>query len=306
MNYFQFNGTTLLKWTDRFGTSHPLDSLGNGQCNLKAPTTFTDEGKITEKSLLPIKSWSYGPRQFENEKMAITIGSLQCEQDNSIEQESQENLSTLKTIIDTKAADIKNEMVNLHDQMEIGTNGKIDDIKLFVGAKVNASETFIKTRIDDLENNLKGLIQDNGEINTKAADIKNEMVNLHDQMEIGTNGKIDDIKLFVGAKVNASETFIKTRIDDLETNLKGLIQDNGEILVDMRQYINECANNPCHNLATCVNLKDGFECNCVTGKVIIFKSRNESSLKTGICLEYSLSFTQKKTVTRVNSQYKNF
>ena len=80
MNYFQFNGTTLLKWTDRFGTSHPLPSLGNGQCNLKAPTLFTDEGKITEKSLLPIKSWSYGPRQFEYEKIAITIGGLRCEQ----------------------------------------------------------------------------------------------------------------------------------------------------------------------------------------------------------------------------------
>ena len=83
MNNFQFDGTTLLKWTDRFGTSHPLDSLGNGQCNLKAPTLFTDEGKITEKSLLPIKSWSYGPRQFEYEKIAITIGSLQCEQNNT-------------------------------------------------------------------------------------------------------------------------------------------------------------------------------------------------------------------------------
>ena len=231
--FFQFNGTTLLKWTDRFGTSHPLPSLGNGQCNLKAPTLFTDEGKITEKSLLPIKSWSYGPRQFEYEKIAITIGGLRCEQNNSIEPESQENMSTLKTLINTKAADIKNEMVNLHDQMEIGTNGKIDDLK--------------------------------------------------------TN-----MKLFVVENVNASETLIETRIQDLETNLKGLIQNNNDNFVDMKQYINYCVNNPCHNLATCVNIQDGFECNCVTGKVIIYKSRNESSLWTGICVKYFLSFPQTK------------
>ena len=80
----------------------------------------------------------------------------------SIKQESQENISTLQTLINTKAADINDEMVNLHDQMEIGTNGKIDDLKanieLFVVEKVNASETLIETRIQDLETNLKGLI----------------------------------------------------------------------------------------------------------------------------------------------------
>ena len=126
----------------------------------------------------------------------------------SIKQESQENISTLKTLINTKAADINDEMVNLHDQMEIGTNSKIDDLKA-------------------------------------------------------------NIELFVVEKVNASETLIETRIQDLETNLKGLIQDNTDNLVDMKQHIDYCNKNPCHNLATCVNLQDGFECNCVSGKVII-------------------------------------
>ena len=126
----------------------------------------------------------------------------------SIKQESQENISTLKTLINTKAADINDEMVNLHDQMEIGTNSKIDDLKA-------------------------------------------------------------NIELFVVEKVNASETLIETRIQDLETNLKGLIQDNTDNLVDMKQHIDYCIKNPCHNLATCVNLQDGFGCNCVSGKVII-------------------------------------
>ena len=135
-----------MKWTDRYGNSHQLDELGDSQCNLKAPTMFTDEGKISDKNLLPIQSWSYGPLRFENEKITITIGSLQCdpktsdreeksikmrvlEHANSIDkinQKSQENLNTLKTLMNTKESNIRLDMVNLHDK----SKGKIDDLKV--------------------------------------------------------------------------------------------------------------------------------------------------------------------------------
>ena len=236
MNYFQFNGTTLLKWTDRYGTSHPLDSLGNGQCNLKAPTLFTDEGKITEKSLLPIKSWSYGPRQFEYEKIAITIGGLRCEQNNSIEQESQENLSTLKTLINTRAADIKNEIVNLHEQMEIGTNGKIDDlkanIKLFVVEKVNASETFIETKIHDLTTTIEGdtdrkignlkttlKSQCETEINNSEIFLGVSIQNIDKSLKIYTSTKLDELK-------NSLESHVRTKIEAFDTSVQETITNH--------------------------------------------------------------------------------
>jgi len=76
---YQFNGQTLLQWIDRHGNTHPMANLGASQCNLKAPTIFVDEGEIADKSLLPIKGFSYGPLRFEAESAKITIGKLKCE-----------------------------------------------------------------------------------------------------------------------------------------------------------------------------------------------------------------------------------
>ena len=72
----QFNGETLLQWTDRHGTTHPIETLGKSLCNLKALTTSTDEGKIFNKTLLPIMGFSYGPLV---ESAKFTIGSLKCD-----------------------------------------------------------------------------------------------------------------------------------------------------------------------------------------------------------------------------------
>ena len=106
---------------------------------------FTDEGQITDKSKLPIQAWSYGPLRFQNEKMAVTIGSLRCdpkvsERDEKslkvkvmehgntiieIERDSYDNMSSIKTLISTKESTIRHDMVSLHNK----TEGKIDHLK---------------------------------------------------------------------------------------------------------------------------------------------------------------------------------
>ena len=170
---------------------------------------FTDEGQITDKSKLPIQAWSYGPLRFQNEKMAVTIGSLRCDPKVSereekslkmkvlehgntiikIERDSYDNLSSINTLINTKESTIRHDMVNLHDK----TKSKIDDLKVtmesFVTDKFDASETLM---------------------NTKEINIRNDIVNLHAQMEVGTKSKIDSLKsnmeAFVTEKINASKT----------------------------------------------------------------------------------------------------
>ena len=69
----------MLQWTDRHGTTHPVDKLGKNQCNLKAPKIFTDKGEILDKNLLPIHGFSYGPLRFKAESAKVTIGSLKCD-----------------------------------------------------------------------------------------------------------------------------------------------------------------------------------------------------------------------------------
>ena len=59
---------------------HPQNTLGNNLCNTNALSSqqFSDEGIITNKSLIPIRSALYGPIQFETQMIRITIGPLTC------------------------------------------------------------------------------------------------------------------------------------------------------------------------------------------------------------------------------------
>ena len=120
---------------------------------------FTDEGKITEKSLLPIQSWSYGPLHFETEKMTVTVGSLRCDPNPSereeksmkmkvienennvieIEREIYDELSVIKSLINTTEADVRNDMLNLHEQIEVGTKSQIDNLK----ENIKSSQPFL-------------------------------------------------------------------------------------------------------------------------------------------------------------------
>ena len=234
---------------------------------------FTDEGQITDKSKLPIQAWSYGPLSFQNEKMAVTIGSLRCDPKASeseekslkmkvfehgnaiiqIEQDSSDNLSTIKTLINTKESTIRHDMVNLHDK----TRGKIDDLKadmeLFVIDKVNESEALM---------------------NTTEINIRNDMVDLHAQMEVGTKSEIDSLKsnmkVFVIEKINASETIIdgkiqnleetveldmKTKTDNLKAALESHVQrETDNLKTSLESYVNEKTD--IANSSTEQNIKD--------------------------------------------------
>ena len=47
-------------------------------CNAKLPEWQFDEGVITDKNLLPITQFSYGPLEYDLEEAKVSIGSLKC------------------------------------------------------------------------------------------------------------------------------------------------------------------------------------------------------------------------------------
>ena len=47
-------------------------------CNAKLPEWQFDEGIITDKNLLPITQFSYGPLEYDLEEAKVSIGSLKC------------------------------------------------------------------------------------------------------------------------------------------------------------------------------------------------------------------------------------
>ena len=47
-------------------------------CDSKSPVWNSDNGRITAKDLLPIKSFSYGPLVYDIERANVTIGRLSC------------------------------------------------------------------------------------------------------------------------------------------------------------------------------------------------------------------------------------
>jgi len=163
-------------------------------------------------------------------------------------------------LINTKEADIRNDMATLHDQMEVGTTSKIDE-------KFNTSETFIETSILDLATTLKA------ETKTKLAALKNSL-------ESHVQTKID---AFDTTSLRETITNHDERIDTLE---KTDVKQNDEIerLDDMRQYIDKCANIPCLNQSTCINLPNGFECKCIEGMTGQFCNENIDDCEDNPCL----------------------
>ena len=53
-----------------------LDLVCN--CDAKSPIWRSDNGRITAKELLPIKSFSYGPLVYDLERANVTIGRISC------------------------------------------------------------------------------------------------------------------------------------------------------------------------------------------------------------------------------------
>ena len=47
-------------------------------CDAKLPYWQVDEGLITDKGLLPITEFAYGPLQYDLEEAKVTIGNLKC------------------------------------------------------------------------------------------------------------------------------------------------------------------------------------------------------------------------------------
>ena len=47
-------------------------------CDAKVPDWQVDEGVITDKDLLPITEFAYGPLEYDLEEAKISIGSLKC------------------------------------------------------------------------------------------------------------------------------------------------------------------------------------------------------------------------------------
>ena len=47
-------------------------------CDSKTPTWLNDTGLITNKNLLPITSFNYGPLKYDIEEANVQIGKLKC------------------------------------------------------------------------------------------------------------------------------------------------------------------------------------------------------------------------------------
>ena len=142
--FFQFDDEVLFKWTDRYGASHPLPELGNSQCNLKASRSFVDEGKISNKSLLPILSWSYGPLKFQEDKLIVTIGSLVC--DRKVRESNEKSLKATVKEHDIKIFKIETENRQFQTDLVSHTEG--------FEKKINATEENIRNDLGHNQGNL--------------------------------------------------------------------------------------------------------------------------------------------------------
>jgi len=209
---FQFDDQVLFKWTDRYGASHPLTELGNSQCNLKASRSFVDEGKISNKTLLPILSWSYGPLQFEGDKLIVTIGSLVC--DRKVREIDQKSLKAKVKDHDNKLFKIEKENRQMKDQFE--TDLVIQTEKL--ETKINVTEEYMRNDLeqksDEAIHDLKTII-DSKETSIRS-DFQTELSTTKTELKENVKDQKDHLRNEFLTKLNNTENSCKQKTHDLE------------------------------------------------------------------------------------------
>ena len=81
------NGTQQTFFHGNFNESHTCQCGMNQtcleppltcNCNAKIPEWLADMGKITDKNLLPVTEFAYGPMDYDIQKAKVQVGSLKC------------------------------------------------------------------------------------------------------------------------------------------------------------------------------------------------------------------------------------
>ena len=71
----KYNGVHHGWWKDRLGNPQHCDEC---QCNSKRPEWMEDEIGTQDLDMLPMKSFVYGPLEYDMEKANVSIGRLSC------------------------------------------------------------------------------------------------------------------------------------------------------------------------------------------------------------------------------------
>lgn len=127
----------LLQWQDRLGEYHDVPNLNDTSCDVKDPVWLINSGTIEDRSLLPISGVRFGPHKHEIQKAKITIGSLQCKQE------------------DEEPFNVKDEMKRLEENVD----GRILGLEQ-IDEKINRT---VQTLKQDVTSNVKNEIKRNDE-----------------------------------------------------------------------------------------------------------------------------------------------
>ena len=86
--YFQFLTKDLFHFVDYAGRNHTLSPTEHHVCDEQSPILVEVTEEISDKTLLPLIGYFYGPLEVEGQSFAIKFGQLTCEADMDVENNS--------------------------------------------------------------------------------------------------------------------------------------------------------------------------------------------------------------------------
>jgi len=119
----------LLQWKDRFGDYHAVPNLNGTTCDSKDPTWLVNSGIVEDKTLLPISGVRFGPHKYEIQKAKITIGPLQCQQDDNEPFDIEKEIKTLQIDVTKRALKTELETTKLSLQNDINSKASKVDLQ---------------------------------------------------------------------------------------------------------------------------------------------------------------------------------
>ena len=123
--YFQFLEKDLFHFVDYAGRNHTLRPTEYHICDEKSPILVEVTEEISDKSLLPLIGYFYGPLEVEGQSFAIRFGQLTCEANMDVENDStiESQLYNLHQKQNTIVQSVNERLIKLEVNMRLQSIG---------------------------------------------------------------------------------------------------------------------------------------------------------------------------------------
>jgi len=235
----QFNGENLFQLTDYSGRNQSINT--KHACDAKSSILIQTSMDITDKAILPLRGFFYGPLDVAGQKFSVKIGKLICKANFTYEESLsvKNRLSVLEEKIEDQNTKIADNSAKFgQNKAKIGTNKEtIDKINVNINSNVAkltnhdgrivTNNAGIKTNKGKIDDHNRKIADNNAKSGTNEAKITENLAKFgQNEARIKTNKETIDT---INTKINSNKLKLTNHDGRIVNNYGGIEINKGKI-----------------------------------------------------------------------------